>query len=147
MSSLTERLQKLYGDKKEPTGDSWIPHRNYKKGSLWSEMRANATPVEGVGSARMEEILLLAKTKAEIFERTAYYLLEEYGEDKLEVRLGNFADSWDVLFEKYGEDLIYALIDKLEQLNEEPFVNHMGYINKKTAKNEVRRLKAERRDQ
>jgi len=151
MSSLIEKLQRIYQPKDTQESSSWIPKRKYRKGDLISEIRSGAPQADGVSSQRAEEMLgmeaVLYQTKEDIFEQVAIYLLERYGEKDLDVRLANFVESWESLYDKYGSDLIYALGPLVDSLYDEPFVQHMGHLKKVAVREEVRKLKARRRDQ
>ena len=148
MSSFHERLHRLYGgEKKDETDDgaSWIPHRPYGRDDLVARLKQETPSQVDLGEARAQELLELqtrmAVIKDDFFEQVANYLLQRYGESRLEDRLTHFAQSWDDQYEKYGDDLIFALGQVVDDLNEGNIVNYDGYLNKKTAKELVRQYR------
>lgn len=156
MREFRDRLSQTYQPKDNCVDSaSWIPHRNFRKGDRQSELRANATKATGPSAARIEEVMdtetLLSQAREDIFISVAEYLLERYGEQGYEERLANFSRSWDEQFGRYGSDLILALCplveDLLDTAEDNKIVNFRGQLKKKTAKEEVRKLKARRRDQ
>lgn len=97
--------------------------------------------VDGVKeSAEMMETLNLAMV--DIWEQTINFLRENYEEEKLEQKFENFQASWDKQYEKWGNDLVIALGEQTDNIN---FVNHEGFLDKKTVEELVKDVRARRR--
>ena len=130
---------------------SWIPKRKYNRGDVMAQMREAGQNPDELSMIRVERTLddniILCQARDDIFEQVAAYLLVEYGETRLEERIGNFCESWSSQYEKYGDDLIIALAEMTDALFETPFVNHAGYINKEVAKQAVKNIRARRKNQ
>lgn len=148
MANLSEKLLSVYGQPKEtnPDSNSWITKRKYREGDLCGELREIYSDQEVLSEVRVGEVLdketVIKDCKEDIFTTVAEYLLAEYGEDGLETRLTNFGESWQKMFDKYGDDLVYALAERTDDINEDPFVNFAGYLNKEMVKGLVSSIRA-----
>lgn len=90
-------------------------------------------------NAQMMEILNLATV--DIWEQVIEYFRDNYGEETIQAKLANFEESWDIQYEKWGNDLIIALGEHTDDVN---FVGHEGYLNKEVTQSLVKDIRKRR---
>ena len=136
----------IYGNKSSESGDnsSWIPKRKHFKDDLLGELREIASQSTGLSAQETDKIikenLILTQAKDDIFSQVAQYLLGEYGDDGYEIRFSHFNESWERMYEKYGDQLILALAEITDDLALDPFVNFSGYIDKDKVKEQIKSI-------
>ena len=146
MPNFSERLMGIYGNKSSESDEnsSWIPKRKHIKDDLLGELREIASQATGLSAQETDKIikenLILAQAKDDIFSQVAQYLLDEYGDDGYEIRFSHFNESWERMYEKYGDQLILALAEITDDLALDPFVNFSGYIDKDKVKEQIKSI-------
>ncbi len=145
MSSLNERLSRLYGTstKNNEESNSWIPKR--LSNDPYRSLKKKLNPDTTLSAKRSQDLLEnqenLNDSRAETFDFVALYLLNTFGEKDIEKKLKNFETSWNELFEKYGLDMVEALE---ELIGEKTIVSHEGFIRKAILREKIKEVEKRR---
>lgn len=120
---------------------SWIPKRFGESNTFIDKAKRIAPESQSLSEVRASEILdeeSETNICAEMFFASVEaYLLTEFGENGFEVRWSHFLESWEKMSEKYGEDLLFALVQMDGDISDTGIINFAGYINKEVLKAQI----------
>lgn len=125
MSSIQERLARLYPEQAPKDNASWIPKRT-RDVSPEGKLRENREKTAEAETQDAEMQVLLNEAIDEIFAAVEDYLFDKFGAGPaFENRLENFTGSFESYYDKLGVILVWALGEMTDEMN---FLKQNGHL-------------------